>query len=124
MENITGPQSIAQNTNNSIARNFAPGSAPNDWVSTTHVHVNIQIARYVTRAEEDGGITLSGLYQLAKLVGVDQPENTTLKTDLIRAIQKTTNHEPCFRSEFNKRCTEKDCKWRTECRKIIAEWCR
>lgn len=84
----------------------------------------MQISRYLAQAEEDGGITLSGLHRLARSVGVNNPEKTSLKIDVIHAIQKATYHSACFRAETSKLCTREDCSWQGECKKLIAEWYR
>jgi len=84
----------------------------------------MQIALYLVKVEEDHAMTILGLQQLAKLAGVENSENIKLKIELIQSIQSATHHRPCFRSNLRLICHENDCIWRSECRKLIAEWCR
>ena len=70
-------------------------------------------------------MTIIGLKQLAKSVGVENPENINLKIELIQSIQNATHHRPCFRSDPGMNCHENDdCQWKAECKKLIAEWFR
>lgn len=84
----------------------------------------MQVSRYLAQAEEDGGITLNGLHRLARSIGVNNPENTSYKIDVIHAIQKATHQPTCFRAETSKLCTREDCSWQVECKKLVAEWYR
>jgi hypothetical protein len=106
------------------ARNFAPGRELDDWLAAENEYVKMEIALYLSMAEEDGGMTIQGLQQLAKSVGVENPENINRKVELIQSIQNASHHRPCFRSALNRDCHEEDCQWRVECKKLIAEWCR
>ncbi len=106
------------------ARNFVPGKELDDWLAAENDYVRMEITHYLALAEEDGGMTHTGLQQLAKSVGVEKPEKMILKVELIQAIQNTTHHHPCFRQDFGMTCTEEDCKWKAECKKLIAEWCQ
>ena len=85
-------------------------------------YVKMRIIRYLTIAKEDGGMTLTGLQRLAKSVGVEKVEGIHLKKELIRAIQKATNDDPCFRYKPFTICSEEDCIWKAECKKMIAIW--
>ena len=126
MENVTRHQWISVAAYyKAEARNFAPGRALDDWLEAENDYIKIQIARYLSMAEEDGGMTILGLQRLAKSVGVENPESIDLKIELIQAIQDATHHRPCFRSATDILCNkEADCQWRAECKKMIAEWCR
>lgn len=107
------------------ARGFVPGRELDDWLAAENDYVKIQIARYLVIAEEDGGVTILGLRELAKSVGVENPECINQKIELIRAIQNATDHRPCFRPIPGVACPEKDdCQWKAECKKLIAAWCR
>jgi len=106
------------------ARNFAPGKELDDWLAAENEHVMMQIALFLAKSEEDNAMTINGLQQLARSIGVENPENINLKIELIQSIQHATHHRPCFRSDPGMICHENDCKWRSECRKLIAEWCR
>jgi hypothetical protein len=106
------------------ARNFSPGKELDDWLAAENVYVMMQIALYLAKSDEDKVMTVHGLQQLAKSIGVENPENINLKIELIQSIQHATDHRPCFRSDPGMICHENDCIWRSECRKLIAEWCR
>lgn len=106
------------------ARNFEPNKELDDWLAAEHEYIKMQIALYLGKVEEDHAMTILGLQQLAKLAGVENSENIKLKIELIQSIQSATHHRPCFRSNLRLICHENDCIWRSECRKLIAEWCR
>jgi len=106
------------------ARYFAPGRELDDWLAAENDYVKNACACYLAMAEEDGGMTISGLQQLAKSVGVENPESINLKIELIQSIQNVTQHRPCFRTDHDRVCHEEDCKWKAECHKLIAEWLR
>lgn len=125
MESVTRYQWISEAAYyKAEARNFTPGRALNDWLKAENDYVNKQIADYISKIEEDGAIAIMGLQQLAKSIGIADPESINLKIELVHAIQNASNHRTCFRSEGRMECNEVDCKWRTECRKLIAEWRR
>jgi hypothetical protein len=124
MENITDFQTTICDTDNHLNQNFVSNKTLSHEVDTKNDPANIKISGYLKRAEEDGGLTLTNLHHLAKSVGINNPEKITRKVELIRNIQKASNQRPCFRSEASKRCTEKACHWRTECRKMVAVWHR
>ena len=46
--------------------------------------------------EEDDAITVASLQQLAKKMGIQNPESLKFKDDLIRAIQDISGTRPCF----------------------------
>jgi hypothetical protein len=105
------------------ARQFVGGNALEDWLAAEEAFIRVQVARYLTIAEEDGGMTLMGLRQLAESLGVENFAGLELKSELIQAIQAACHHHPCFRSAIYTQCGEKDCQWRAECKKLIAHWC-
>lgn len=105
------------------ARYFISGKELDDWLAAENDYMKTQISCYLAMAKENGGITTSGLQQLAKSVGVENADSINLKIELIQSIQNATDHNPCFRS--GRVCPEKDgCQWRAECKKLIAEWLR
>lgn len=125
MENVTRHQWISEAAYyKAEVRNFAPGRELDDWLAAENNYVKMQIAFYLSMAEEDGFMTIPGLQQLAKTVGVENAESINLKIELIQSIQNATHHRPSFRSNPGIICNEGDCKWRAECKKLIAEWCR
>ena len=69
-------------------------------------------------------MTKANLQQLAKAIGVENPEDITQTTELVRAIQLQVKQRPCFRSDNYMSCKDKDCKWQTECKKLVAVWMR
>jgi len=106
------------------ARSFASGRELDDWLTAENEYVKMEIALYLSMAEEDGGMTIQGLQKLAKSIGVENPENIKMKIELIHSIQKATLDRPCFRSVSSMDCHGEDCQWRVECKQLIAEWCR
>ncbi|SJM91303.1 hypothetical protein [Crenothrix polyspora] len=116
MENISNFQSITQN--------FDSNDTLDTRLGIEGYYANTQISRYLKQAEEDDYLTLVGLHQLAKSIGVINSEKITHKVELIRNIQKAINCQPCFRSEIRNICYDNDCNWQKECKKMIAEWYR
>jgi len=45
-------------------------------------------------------------------------------TALIRQLQVQQGAEPCFRTERRLLCARIECKWRSECRRLVAAWKR
>ncbi len=105
-------------------RSFVPGHELDDWLEAERHYSEMLVTTFLSVCNEDGGITKANLRQLAKSIGVEKPENIFQINELVRAIQKATQHRPCFQSEENKSCQNLDCKWRSECKKLIAEWMR
>ncbi len=109
------------------ARGFEPGKELDDWLAAEKDYSAMLVTAYVSASKEDGGMTISGLQQLAKSIGVQNPEGMSLEIELIQAIQNMSQHRPCFRSENHMLCGDVDvmsCEWRAECRKLIAVWYR
>ncbi len=106
------------------AREFKGGNELHDWLEAEKDYAKMQVIAYLSVCEEDGGITNANLRQLAKMIGVEAPEAISQKTELVRAIQKACHHRPCFRSGTGAPCQDKECKWETECQKLVAEWMR
>ena len=83
------------------------------------------ITLYLSRAEEDGVMTIVSLRQLAKAIGVQDSERLNLKVGLIRAIQDISRIRPCFQLDLHNYCDEMaGCQWKKECQKMIAVWKR
>jgi hypothetical protein len=106
------------------ARGFEPGKELDDWLEAEKDYSAMLISLYLSVSKEDGGMTIAGLQQLAKSIGVQNPEGMSLEIELIRAVQNITQHRPCFQSEIRMLCGGVGCEWRAECRKLIAVWCR
>lgn len=107
------------------ARGFTPGLELDDWLAAEKDYAGMLIAFYLSMAEEDGAMTIAGLRQLAKAIGVEHAERLNLKADLIRAIQDISRTRPCFQLDPDNLCNELSaCQWKTECRKMIAVWKR
>lgn len=104
-------------------RAFKSGNKQGDWLEAEKDYAEM-LAYYLSIFEEDGGMTKLNLRQLALALNIENPEGIGDMTELVRAIQKASRQRPCFRSEGNMRCQDEDCKWRTECLKLIAEWMR
>jgi len=104
-------------------RQFAPGMELDDWLMAEHEFITMQVLRYQTIANEDGGVSIKGLQRLAQSLGVENPETMTLEAKLIRSIQKVTETKTCFNSAPTKHCDEVgSCLWKAECKKLIATW--
>ena len=107
------------------ARGFVPGLELDDWLAAEIDYIEMLIALYLSIVEEDGAMSIVSLRQLAKAIGVQNPECLNLKVDLIRAIQDKSRTNPCFQFDPSNLCNEiAGCQWKAECRKIIAEWKR
>ncbi|MDD5412390.1 MAG: DUF2934 domain-containing protein [Methylobacter sp.] len=104
------------------ARGFESGKELNDWLEAEIEYAKMLIALYSSILEEDEAMTILSLQQLAGFIGIQNPESMLSEIELVRAIQDATEHSPCFRSEINMTCEEVECKWRTECRKMISVW--
>lgn len=105
-----------------LARKLEPGKELTDWLEAERDYYNMLIALYLSILEEDGPMTILSLQQLATFIGIKHPENMRSEIELVHAIQNAIGHSPCFRSEINMACEEMECKWRTECRKLISAW--
>jgi hypothetical protein len=107
------------------ARGFAAGLELDDWLAAENEYFEMLIASYLSIAEEDGGMTILSLRQLAKAIGVQNPERLHLKVDIIRAIQDISRTHSCFQLDPSDLCDGiADCQWNKECRKMIAIWQR
>lgn len=85
-----------------------------------------QVKSFLLRCKEDGGISIADLQELATIVGATNSKHLTTEVELIREIQKSTQHRPCFRTTYQQHCEdpEYECPWREKCQKILAAWCR
>ncbi len=108
------------------ARGFEQGKDLDDWLEAEIEYIECQVQSFILRCEEDGGMSINSLHLLAHAVGVINQEHINAKVELIREIQKAAQHRPCFRSSYQKPCTdpESKCHWRSECHKLIAIWQR
>ena len=107
------------------ARGFAPGQELNDWLAAEKKHAEMTISHYLKVIEEDAGrITVANLHRLADSLGIHNVESLHSEKELVRAIQKASQHLACFRSNRLGICEESDCSWKNECRKLIAVWIR
>lgn len=107
------------------ARSFVPGKELDDWLEAEIVYSEMLITVYIAMLEEDrAAITISGLKQLASLIGIENTDAYVSDVKLIQAIQNATKHRPCFRSKADKLCEEMECQWKKECQKLIAVWYR
>ncbi len=50
------------------------------------------VSKYLAKVQEDGDLTISGLQQLARTIGVENPEKIHLKTMLIHTIQSISQN--------------------------------
>jgi hypothetical protein len=106
------------------ARAFKAGRELNDWLEAEKDYIEMLITDYLSVCKEDGGMTKVSLQQLAKAIGVESPEKITQTIELVRVIQKASQQSSCFQSNHSKSCENKDCIWKAECQKLIAEWMR
>ncbi|EIC28229.1 DUF2934 domain-containing protein [Methylomicrobium album] len=106
-------------------RGFTPGRELEDWLEAELEYAKSRVENFLQILEEDGAPTMRGLQALAQSIGVERPERFSAKTDLIQAIQCACQTIPCFRIGTEETCRQvPDCKWRSECKKLIAEWKR
>jgi hypothetical protein len=77
-------------------RGFAPGLELDDWLAAEKNYFEMLISSYLSIMEEDDAITVASLQQLAKKMGIQNPESLKFKDDLIRAIQDISGTRPCF----------------------------
>jgi hypothetical protein len=103
------------------ARGYIPGLEIQDWLEAEQDYLDMVVQLFLSVFNEDGFMTITGLQQLAKAVGVKKPERIDSKLELIRQIQLTCNHLPCFRTQRRERCKEV-CLWQADCQKLLAEW--
>jgi hypothetical protein len=108
------------------ARGFEQGKELEDWLTAEIEYKEFQIQLFLLRSQEDGGMLISNLQDLADSVGVANPKQISSEVDLIREIQKVTEHRSCFRISYQQPCEDSDseCPWRTECQKLLAIWYR
>lgn len=52
------------------------------------------------------------------------PAATRSRTAMIRRLQEEQGEEPCFRTERRLLCGQTNCRWRSECRRLVAAWKR
>lgn len=107
------------------ARGFAQGHELADWLEAEQEYVEMLVEWFLSVFREDASLTISGLQQLAKAIGIPKPEKIDSKLELIRLIQAASYHRPCFRTRPGEYCHEQaGCQWQTECQKLVAEWWR
>jgi len=105
------------------SRSFAAGKALDDWLLAENKWVIMLISRYLDIAYEDGGLSVKGLQRLANTMGVADAETLTEVNELVRAIQISTDSEPCFKANPGNYCATADCcLWKSNCIKIMAKW--
>lgn len=110
---------------NAEARGFAQGNKLDDWLSAEVEYKRMLVKHFIFISKEDGSITLIGLQSLAISIGVENAGELETEMDLIQAIQEITNEESCYRSEPITPCNQRtECLWKSECKKLIAAWCR
>ena len=104
-------------------RDFEPGYALDDWLEAELEYARIQVDEFLKVLEEDGEATVFGMQKLAQSIGIDRPENIHSKTELIQAVQCACQLLPCFRTGNEDICRQiTECQWRSECKKLIAQW--
>ena len=107
------------------ARGFAPSDELADWLDAEQEYAEMLVEWFLSVFREDATVTITGLQQLAKALGIPKPEKIDTKLELIRLIQAASHHRPCFRTKPSEFCFEQaGCQWQTECQKLVAEWWR
>lgn len=107
------------------ARGFEPRKELDDWLKAKKKHAEMTVAYYFKVIEEDKAmITIANLHLLADALGIENAWHIQTEEELVLAIQKAGQRLTCFRSKKKDRCKKLDCRWRNECRKIIAVWMR
>jgi hypothetical protein len=59
----------------------------------------------------------------ARAIGITDDLLHLPKKSLIRAMQKAQGQEPCFLSENRYECVTA-CEWKSQCKRLTAEWRR
>jgi hypothetical protein len=104
-------------------RGFLAGHATEDWLEAEQEYLDMVVQLFLAVFNEDGSMTITGLQQLAKVVGIPKPERIDSKLKLIRLIQSACHHRACFRTRPGEICPHKhDCLWQADCQKLFAEW--
>ncbi len=108
------------------ARGFEQGKSLDDWLAAEIEYKELQIQLFLLRSMEDGGMSIVSLQELADSVGVINSRQMSTEGDLIREIQKVTEHRSCFQTAYQQPCedSESECQWRAECQKLRAVWQR
>jgi hypothetical protein len=107
------------------ARGFIPGHEHTDWLEAEHGYIEMLVDLFLSVFGEDGSMSMVGLRQLAKAIGVNNPGSIESEPELIRLIQTASHHDPCFRAKTGKFCEDQaGCQWESECQKLVAEWRR
>lgn len=104
-------------------RNFAQGHELEDWREAERDYLHALINAFTLRCQEDGGMSLAELKELASDLGMVSPDQYRSKRELIRSIQTFMENEPCYLTERQEACAL-TCQWRTECKKMTAVWRR
>ena len=108
----------------SETRSFKPGNELDDWLEAEKEYAEMKVNLFLSVFKEDEySLTILDLQRLAGFVGVHQPEHMHQEAELVHAIQNACLHLPCFQTNKNF-CDEKDCHWRSKCRKLVAVWMR
>ena len=63
------------------------------------------------------------LINLARNTGVNEYHFNCGRKNLIREIQRTQGHAPCYLTDVRYHCNM-ECEWEDECKKLTAEWLR
>jgi Protein of unknown function (DUF2934) len=109
----------------SEARGFIPGHETEDWLEAEQDYVEMLVELFLSVFREDASMTIIGLRQLAKAIGIPKPEKIDSELELIRLIQAASHHRPCFRTKPGEFCHDQvGCQWNTECQTLVAEWWR
>jgi hypothetical protein len=103
---------------------YMASEVSNDWIMLENSFAQAKIATYIAHATEDGSMTLTGLRQLAKSVGVTGMQQCVNAVELIHAIQLLTHRRNCSDTTANSSCHQLSCLWRAECKKLVADWHR
>jgi hypothetical protein len=107
------------------ARGFLPAHEVADWVAAEQEFIEMLVDLFLSVFREDGSMTMTGLEQLAKAIGVQKSERIDSKAKLIRLIQEASRHRPCFKTKPGEYCKDQaSCQWSGECQKLVAEWRR
>jgi Protein of unknown function (DUF2934) len=107
------------------ARGFNTDYITTDWLEAEHDYIEMLVDLYLSVFREDDAMTITGLRQLAKAIGVYKPECIVSVPELICLIQVASHRSPCFRTKLDELCKDQDgCQWKTECQKLVAEWRR
>ena len=104
-----------------MSRDFESGFELDDWLFAEREFINMLMGYYFIVSKEDGGLTLIAIKRFTRALGIEKTETYAQKKDLILAIQKITQINPCYDNYAYHHCNQDEpCLWRNDCKKLTA----